>query len=156
MSSNFSAICGFAGCGKIFERPIVLPCCKELMCEKHLKLQISKNKSASCPFCNDSFDLPKEGLPIDSYIDRISKIGGYSTNLNLKQKLIELYFESNRYEEFKKNADTHLYDYFNEIINEIDINGEEWILRIDNYYDKMITDIDKNKKTKIFIGKFKS
>lgn len=148
-----SIICEYEKCKKVFERPIMLMCCGESICEQHLNdLYIQTEKSNTqklnqkiirCCFCRDEFPLPPKGLPLNKVIHKLINADLGRNHKHAKTSLADLIDKLSKYDQLKSDTRNFIYKYFQNIKNDTDINREEVKQSIDNYYDSLLDDLNR-------------
>jgi hypothetical protein len=129
-------------CDKILENPIILPC-QETICEK------DTYENLNCKFCFNEHIKPENGFPEDKtmkmLIDlQINKIdfGKIFPRYDIcKEKLHLLNSEIKQLESLETSPNDYIYDYFEKIINQVDLKREELKETIDSYSDQLIKEI---------------
>lgn len=76
MNTELFLICQLPKCRQVYEDPVILPCCFESICQKHVREFITEGvtETVTCPFCKDNFDLPAKGLPLNKKLIEIIKM----------------------------------------------------------------------------------
>ena len=136
-------------CSGLLEKPIILPC-GETICEKDLKTFFNHNSDKfQCTLCDEEHELPRKGFPSNKSIQR---------QLDLQVNQIDFCRSHPRYEECKKTlleADDQMkeiqlietdptnfvYNYFERIINQVDIQREKLIEQVNLYSEETIQTI---------------
>ncbi len=132
-------------CRTTLKDPVILPCGGNA-CKIHTE-EINKVK---CVFCSENHKAPQNGFPsnenLNNQIDNsrisldFSKFNDYRTRLaNLNKNLKE-------YEEIKNYPDNYIFEYFKELIMQVDLRRETLINDIHQYSDQLIQNIEKLKE----------
>lgn len=144
MNKELIALCNYEACKNVFEKPVILLCCGESICEKHVPdLYVNEDKKLiKCPFCTEEFELPKKGLLINKKLEQMIHIDLGPANRQAKENIIELKRVLDDYSTLIQNPELFVFKYFQDIKNEIDISREEWKMLIDNYHDDLLKEIN--------------
>ena len=148
-------------CNKLLVDPIVLPC-GNCICKPHLNellTNITKEKNTFiCCICQDEHQIPKNGFMIHQKLQNLIKL-----ELNLlepsplyeeckkeiegaKEKVVKI-------EQLKKDPESYLYEYFEDIKRQVDIRREELKFKIDTYSDEIIKSIDNTRVNLVKLSK---
>jgi hypothetical protein len=157
-------------CQQILEDPIILPC-GETICKKDLELlgnhsscmssspastdsSFSFHSSSSngardfirCKFCGLDHEQPEAGFPQDKRVQKMLKLQLDSLVYeslfdNCRSVLNELNLRAQEMTALERDPEFFLFEYFSEIINQVDAFREGLKLKIDAYYFDMIAEI---------------
>ena len=134
-------------CEKVFNEPVLLPCCHTI-CKTHVITDNNHVKEISCPTCNESYEIPKNGFPanilaenlIKFKFDRLDLGAEHSTAVksgkNLKKVLDEL-------KRLRDTPDLEISQSIGEIRNKIDLKREEAKKKIDDDAMELIQELDE-------------
>lgn len=142
--------CQFDDCHLIYEKPILLPCCGETICEKHvdsLRIDGDSNKY-KCTFCDQEFSRPDRGFLVSKAIERLIKDPNMGEqHRKAKESMVLL---ENNLEQLSKSiklSSLNIFSHFDGIINEIDLKRERFKAFIDNYYDELIKNVNDKRNS---------
>ena len=148
-------------CNKLLVDPIVLPC-GNCICKPHLNellTNITKEKNTFiCCICQDEHQIPKNGFMIHQKLQNLIKL-----ELNLLEPS-PLYEECKKeiegakekvvtIEQLKKDPESYLYEYFEDIKRQVDIRREDLKFKIDTYSDEIIKSIDNTRVNLVKLSK---
>jgi hypothetical protein len=148
-------------CNKLLIDPIVLPC-GNCICKAHLNellTNISKETGTFiCCICKDEHQIPKNGFIIQKKLQNLIKL-----ELNLlepsplyeecKKEIEEAKEKVVKIEQLKKDPESYIYDYFEDIKRQVDIRREDLKLKIDTYSDEIIKSIDNTQVNLVKLSK---
>ena len=140
-------------CEERLENPVGLPCV-ETICKKHVNQFLNSSNNFECPFCNEKHSLPPNGFPIEKRINemlnyQIDKIDFHNINPKFKEcrkALNELNCQIDELKMIEENPEGFICNYFEKIINQVDLHREVLKEEIDNYSLKTIEQIKRNLK----------
>ena len=148
-------------CKELLVDPITIPC-GNTVCKKHLdKLlkNISKDKNTfKCEKCQDEHSVPKKGFIVNRRMQE-----GLEIQFNTL-KLTPIYDECKNeikaakdnvaeIEKLEKNAESYIYEYFEDIKRQVDIRREDLKEKIDKYSDEVIQSIEGTQVNYIKLSK---
>jgi hypothetical protein len=108
----------------------------------------------TCQICQKEHHVPKSGFVVSN---RLKNLVSFELN-NLKvspafdeckKKIEDARSKLVMIEEFERNAETYIYDYFQDIKRDVDLRRETLKLKIDNYSDEIIQSIELNQQNYI-------
>jgi WD40 repeat protein len=138
-------ICKFKDCKLILENPVTLPCGNSI-CKHHLEQFEDQCQKYNCVFCQDEHEIPKNGFGINKIIALM--IQNYFESDPLRKKIIESF--DNLIESVKDyqniEPDNCIYDYFANIINQVDLHREELIKEINDRSEEIIKQLKEKEK----------
>lgn len=150
ISNDCLPICQYKDCKLIYEKPVILPCCGENICEKHVEnLRVDSNSnSIKCFFCLEEFKIPERGFMLNKPLHKLTE----NVDLGIEHKNAKISAEKfqksiNDFSLMIKNPANFVNDHFNEIKNQMDLQREKIKSSIDNYYDKMMNSIKETEKS---------
>ena len=151
-------------CNECYEDPIILPCGKSV-CSKHVYTE-SKGDVFKCFICSKKHAIPTESFCknedlsqliniSDKYINIESMLGEKNTKaFELCSKLEELI---NKSELLSKEPSLYVYDYFNELKSDLDLNREQCLKMINDNYNRLLNEIEEAElKCKLSINKLET
>ena len=140
-------------CKKCYENPIVLPCgdkiCKNDLNQIYSQITLDDNGDIPhlrCPSCSESITVPKNGFPIDREMKKLIDIGLDKLSFgeifdkskesvhNLTKKIEQLEVLNNDPKEFIES-------YFSDLRAQVEAKRDEYKLKIDRNFQKLIGDI---------------
>ena len=133
-------------CQKLLENPISLPC-GETVCKSHTK-EITQ---AKCIFCSDNHQVPQNGFPANKMVQKqldlnLNKINQNFSQFNDYKRIIEdLNKKLREIEVMHKDPDNYIYEYFNELIRQVDVRRDTLFEGIQKYSETVIEGIEKLK-----------
>ena len=148
-------------CSQIYEDPVILPCCNQTICFKHIEIK-SKYTKYQCNLCNEYTHLPVYGFRYDNkaikcFLLIIVSIIIFSTRLNQEINLNNYNYDaincqakqscSNLEDLIKKSEhlanDPKFYikDHFNRLKIEITNKKLEYISKIEQNYQNNLNDL---------------
>ena len=144
-------------CYSIFECPVMLPC-SEIICEKHIEQSKKTSENCdniNCHFCKEEHNIPKNGFPKDIRIAKLIEHKFYQMDFGKVHKKAldsckELKDTINKMKNYTKEPQNYIEEYFNKIINEIDLFREENKLKIDQWHEKCFDEIQMYKNECLF------
>lgn len=141
-------------CKKCYENPIVLPCgdkiCKNDLNQIYSQITLDDNDDIPhlrCPSCNESITVPKNGFPIDREMKKLIDIGLDKLSFGevfdrSKESVHNLAKKIERLETLNSNPKEFVESYFSELKAQVDTKREEFKLKIDRNFQKLIGDIE--------------
>jgi hypothetical protein len=148
--------CGY--CQKQFEEPVIVPCL-ETICRKDLISLLNGQNSFQCPFCNNEHKKPIDDFHIDRRTQKmmdleINKLNFEDNISNFAKCKNELSFINEKIADIDKilnDPNNYIYEYFEQIINQVDSQREYLKQAIDIHSEEMINNIKQIRKDhKIF------
>ena len=140
-------VCEFKDCNLIYEDPVALPCGNSL-CQHHLKTFDDK---FVCYFCNNEhqneFNVNKA---------MVKMINNHFQLDPLRKKIKESFYNlSQTIQEYDSiDRDSHIYDYFQELRNKVDLHREELIKEIIERSEEIIKQLkEKEEECKLNAAK---
>ena len=138
--------CNF--CQEILEEPVFLPC-SESTCLKHIEAMKTFD-IINCHFCNEQHIIPEMGFPKDIRMAQLiandfHKIDFGEAHKKALNSCKELEKMIDKMQSLTENPETFINEYYDKIINEIDIFREENKLIIDKWHENCFNDIQKYK-----------
>ena len=139
-------------CECFFESAIILPCF-ETMCLKHVEELKSGygglNEEIKCHFCGEQHQIPRNGFANNKQVTGMIQLEYHKIELSksslandLCKKIDEIIA---KYENLNKEPENYIQDYFQELINQIDLRREEIKLDIDEWHEERLEEIQKYK-----------
>ena len=138
-------------CNGLLHDPVILPCGETICCEHLTNLFDHQANKMICQFCSDEHSLPhhQHSFPKDKRLNKLIELKFNEINLGkilpkfneCKQTLTEMNEILNKIELVKSDPETFIYNYFNKIINKIDLHREKLKLEIDAYSEVIIKSI---------------
>ena len=147
-------------CDCILNSPVFLPCL-ERICKNHVEDLINKDlKVLNCKYCNNEHPIPIEGFKEDKKTAKLIELKVHQMDLGNAHKTandscIKLDITIQDLERLTKDTDCYLNEYFDKLINQIDIRKEENILIIKKWHKACFEEIQRNKKDCLIIFKKK-
>ena len=137
-------------CNFTLDSPVILPC-SETICQMHVKEMKKKCKKIKCFFCNKKHKIPKGGFPNDKRMAKLIARKFHEMDLGEAHKRAvssckQLEQMIDKVENLKKDPENFIDEYFNKIINEIDLFREESKLKIDRCHESCFNEIQMLKK----------
>lgn len=140
--------CHYKYCKLIYDQPVMLPCCGESLCQKHVEdLQIPDRKTTiKCCFCSQEFELPEKGLILNKCILKLVETVNFGEmHEKAKSSLGELESKINDLKYLIYNSCSFITSHFDSILNEINVQREDIKAFIDRYYDQLVAAVELNK-----------
>ncbi len=142
-------------CSEILVSPVTIACGNNV-CKRHLDqiLESSSNsgkQSFKCQLCHNVHSLSINDLIINKQIQNILNTEVYKMKIDInyfeecKQTLEDTNETFAMFESISKDPESHIYGYFQEIKNKVDIRREELKGKIDIYSDDILKSIDLNR-----------
>ena len=139
-------------CNEILVSPVTIACGNNV-CKRHLdqileSLSNSEKQSFKCQLCHNVHSLSINDLIINKQIQNILDTEFYKMKINIncfeecKQTLEDTNETFSMFESISKDPESHIYEYFQEIKNKVDIRREELKAKIDTYSDDILKSID--------------
>jgi hypothetical protein len=157
-------------CNKLLVDPVVTACGK-LICKIHLEKLLtheSKEKNTFvCEMCQEEHVIPKNGFVVP---DRLQDLLDVELNKfepspmfdECRKELEEAKASVLKIEQIETNPESYIYDYFEDIKNQVDLRREDLKFKIDTYSDDIIKSIEttqtncmKMSKENEFVFQFK-
>ena len=142
-------------CNEILVSPVTIPCghnvCKIHLYQLFESSSSSEKQSIKCQLCHDFHSLSKNDLTINKQIQSILDTEFYKMKINIncfdecKQTLDDTNQTFAMLESISKDPENHIYEYFQEIKNKVDLRREELKAKIDTYSDDILKSIDLNR-----------
>lgn len=138
-------------CAK-FESPVILPC-GDTICKKHLTDDEAFNKPKFiCIFCDEEHKLPSgkaNCFPPNKAIEKLlemnlDKLDLGKAHRNAKVSFGNLSSKLDVFVHLHNDPIFYINEYFSDLINKIDLSREQVLLKINDFYDKMISDLKYN------------
>ena len=131
-------------CHDILNEPVILPC-GETTCKKHVE-EMKNCEKLKCHFCNEEHSVPEKGFPKDIRMIKLIENKFFQMDLgethskavNSCKELKELI---NNMKHLAKAPENFIDQYFDKIINEIDLIREENKLKIDQWHDRCLDQV---------------
>ena len=132
-------------CKEIYQDPVILYCCGENMCKKHID-DIKTNSASNetpCPFCdkNISDQSYRENKIIQSLVEK--ELHEFKIDSKYEQILKELKREIQEFEKILNDPENEIYDTFSELKRLIDLDRESLKSQIDKLANGMIDKLEK-------------
>lgn len=135
-------------CKAKFENPVILPC-GETICKKHLAEDESFNKTKFiCIFCNEEHKVPEKSkcFPANKAIEKLlemnlDKLDLGKAHRNAKLSYNNLNTKLDALVHLQNDPVFYINEYFADVINKIDLTREQVLLKINDFYDKMVNDL---------------
>jgi hypothetical protein len=139
-------------CNKVFEKPVILPC-GESMCEKDVKGLFAKENDVdilTCFFCMENHIHPEEGFPRNKILNRLLRHNLQNLQLGhkyeqAKHTLDKLKHKLSEIDSIRASPAIYLNQYFNTIINQMDVKKEYAKIITDSIYEKMFKEVHQLK-----------
>ena len=150
-------------CKKIYQDPVILVCCGEHLCKKHID-EIKKNSASNetpCPFCDEhiSDQSFKENKIIKNLVE--NELHEFKIDSKYEKILNELKREIQKFEKILNDPENEIYDTFSELKRLIDLDRESLKTQIDELANEMIdklevheAELKSRSKTKDFLNGF--
>lgn len=139
--------CGY--CRQLFEMPVLLPC-GEILCRKDLaSLKSPYNDSMiNCCFCYRDHQRPDEDFPVVKRIIDLIELGNAKINFGKTYEygislLKEIDQTIKTIEAIGQDPYYFVYNNLHELKTQCDLRRENLKLDIDNYFDNILTEIEK-------------
>ena len=122
-----------------------------MICRHDLnELKASNGKFIICFFCKKTHQRPKDDFPLDRRIIRLMELEVDKLNFGEtfeygKTMLKELEETIEEFESVNNNPFNFVNTYFSKLKNQCELKREKLKARIDHHYDKLVSEIDKNK-----------
>jgi hypothetical protein len=152
--------CGF--CRELFQTPVLLPC-GEIICRKDLSSLVLPYDSSliSCCFCYKDHVRPVDDFPVVKRMVDLIELGNDKINFGKTYEYgVSLLKEFDRtikeLETIGKDPYYFVYNNLHEIKNQCDLRRENLKMDIDNYFDNILSEIDKYKAECESFGRTKS
>ena len=148
-------------CSGLVEKPILLPC-GETICEKDLKTFFENSLDRfQCTLCDEEHELPKKGFPsnkslqklLDLQVNQIDFNRSHPKYQECKNKLEEVEEKMKEIQLIEADPENFVCSYFENIINQVDIQREKLVEEIHLYSEKTIETIKKAKDECLLIDK---
>lgn len=133
-------------CNQTYESPIILPCFKTV-CSKHVFNDIIISKY-SCQLCNQEHDTLADQFPSNEDIAQLIKITERNTTISAitfgnecsraKKLCKELETHLNEADLLSKDPSFYVFEYYDKLKNEIDLNKERRLKEIEEQHEKLI------------------
>ena len=149
------------GCHKLLVDPVVMPC-DNIICKAHLdkllrELPNEKN-TFTCVICLEEHLIPNNGFVISS---RLQDLLGLELNQfepspmfeECKNELRDARKTMLNIEHLESNAESYIYDYYEDIKRQVYLRSEDLKQRIDDYSDDMIKSLEINQTMCIKVSK---
>jgi hypothetical protein len=144
-------------CNQLLKNLIILPCNETICfnCLNELKPFLAESKVFKCSLCDKDHIEPDDGfakdkktqLLLDLHIDQINFYNMFPKFEECKNQLHDLNEKLKEICSIQKDPSNFIYNYFEKIINQIDIHREKLIEEINLYSDvtiKKIKNIEKS------------
>lgn len=144
MSSEKSNICQYMTCKNLYDKPVVLICCGESICQRHVEdLCIDSSKSIiKCCFCQEEMKIPKKGLPVNRGMEKMLSVDLGPIHKLAKDTLDNFELNIREYEDLINNPGNYITEHFENVRKQVDSSRIEWKTIIDNFYDRFMTKIN--------------
>ena len=150
LKSIFS--CNYCNC--ILKSPVILPC-SESICQMHVEQMKIKSKDScsqalNCFFCKREHSIPNDGFPKDMRTSKLIENRFHQMDLgNEHKKAIDSCKEMekmiDKLENLTKDPQNFILEYFQKIINGVDLFREVYKLQIENWHEKCLKEIQTYK-----------
>ena len=144
-------ICNY--CNSVFDSPLILPC-SETICERHVEEFKTKDSSnigkINCFFCNEEHEIPRNGFPKDKSMKKLLDLKMHTIDFGVSnQKAVDRCHDLNemigKLENLTYKPEHYINEYFDLIINKIDLCREENQLKIEKWHEISLKEIEKLK-----------
>lgn len=147
-------------CHKTLVDPITVPCGNSV-CKRHIDVSLENEPNRTfleCEICHVEHTIPKEGFMVNKRIQKCLNI-----QLNTL-KLLPVYDECKeviriakenvaKIEKLEANAESYIYEYFEDIKRQVDLRRENLKAKIDKYSDETIQSIESSQLSYIKLSK---
>jgi hypothetical protein len=139
--------CGL--CDDVYDEPILLTCCSESICRKHIDRDAKKY---ICCFCDQEHDLSKNKFPINKTIEKLLKAEFDKLEFgneydNARKFCSELDNLISKFKNTLKDPTGCIHDHVSNIKMKIDLRRDDFKLKIDKICEDMITKLESFEKT---------
>ena len=137
-------------CTKLLVNPVVMACGK-FICKIHLEKILtheSKEKNTFiCKICQEEHVIPKNGFVVNNRLQdlldvELNKFEPSPVFDECMKELEEAKASVLKIEQLETNPESYIYDYFEDIKNQVDLRREDLKFKIDTYSDDIIKSIE--------------
>ena len=137
-------------CTKLLVNPVVMACGK-FICKIHLEKILShesKEKNTFiCKICQEEHVIPKNGFVVNNRLQdlldvELNKFEPSPVFDECMKELEEAKASVLKIEQLETNPESYIYDYFEDIKNQVDLRREDLKFKIDTYSDDIIKYIE--------------
>ncbi len=143
---KFSSLFNCQQCQKVLGDPVFLPC-GETVCRIHTE----EIDQVGCIFCSEMHKAPQNGFPANKMVQNQLELNANKMNQNFSQfndykKIIQgLNNKLKAAESILQDPDNYIYEYFNELIRQVDLRRESLFEQVQQSSSKLIEEIEKLK-----------
>ena len=131
-------------CNQIYNDPITLNCCGELICKHHIEEAISKNSSNKflCPLCDE--ENTNQRLNINRIIQKLVENELHKFEIDSEHKIFLRSFKKEiaNLEALIREPENVIYDEINELKREVDFERRILKIDIDSQADGLIKQLN--------------
>lgn len=136
-------------CSKMFSQPVQMPC-GETVCKMHFS-SLNGDRTVKCELCMGEHEIPEEGFPENRAIQRmiqmsLNKLDSDSCHFykNARISFGELFNKLKLFESIQNDPNNLIEGYFSDLIHNIKTSRSDLHKEIDDYYDKLLEDMQLN------------
>jgi hypothetical protein len=135
-------------CNEIYVNPIILNCCGENICQRHIDELISNSSSNKfiCPF--DNQENANENLSVNKLIQRLVEKELHKLEIDTEYKFVfhKLKREIENLEKILNAPENYIYDEISELKRLVDLDRETLKVKIDEQADGLIKQLESYEK----------
>ena len=146
-------------CNLLLVDPVTLPCGYNV-CERHIIYELlgNDNNKLKCQFCPRDHPIPEDGFIVNKQIQKALDIKLNTLKLNpvydeCKNMIMEAKENVTKIESLERNAESYIYEYFEDIKRKVDLRREDLKMKIDTCSDELIKSIESNQLNCIKLSK---
>ena len=149
-------------CKKLLVDPVVMPC-DSTICKTHLDKFITnapnEKSTLICLVCQEEHIIPKKGFIVNNRLQKLLTLelnalkfdcqiyNGCTKEIeDAKEKVVKIRL-------LEKNAESYIYEYFEDIKRQVDIRREDLKFKIDTYSDQIIKSVESDQMNLIKLSK---
>ena len=140
-------------CNRLIVDPVTIVCGYSV-CKKHLDELLEnsmEDNKFKCELCHEEHSIPEKGFVINRRIQKqleiqLNKFKPSQAFENCKRELNDVKDNVVKIEALEKDPETYIYEYFEEIIRQVDLRREEIKLKVDSCSDEIIGLIVRSKE----------
>jgi len=147
-------------CNQLLVDPVTIVCGYSV-CKKHLGELLEKSMEENkfqCVLCQRQHTVPIEGFIVNRQIQKsldieLNKFKPSRIYEECKKAINDAKSNFAKIEEIEMNPESFIYDYFAEILRQVDLRREELKLKADNCSDEIIKSIECSKENCLRLSK---